>query len=134
MKIKKQEKSQSQKNNRNNRRTTTISKLQNGRKILSSLPIGMIIDYSNPSMLTGGALKLNINKTKEGLMTFSSAYSENFKFKRTFWLLSISTISNEPIFLATCKDNCKPLFDHVFSIFWILFFANIMFLGMRISF
>ncbi len=43
----------------------SISKLQNGRKILSSLPIGMIIDYSNPSMLTGGALKININKTKD---------------------------------------------------------------------
>ena len=43
----------------------TISKLQTGSKILSSLPVGMIIHYSIPSSLTGGALKLNYNKTKD---------------------------------------------------------------------
>ena len=36
-----------------------------GSKILSSLPVGMIIQYSNPSSLTGGALKLNYTKTKD---------------------------------------------------------------------
>jgi len=43
----------------------TISNLQTGSKILSSLPVGMIIHYSNPSSLTGGALKLNYTKTKD---------------------------------------------------------------------
>ena len=43
----------------------SIKKLNKGPKILSSLPIGMIINYSNPSSLTGGALKLNYTKTKD---------------------------------------------------------------------
>ena len=43
----------------------TISKLNKGSKILSSLPVGMIIQYSNPSSLTGGALKLKYSKTKD---------------------------------------------------------------------
>ena len=43
----------------------TISELNKGSKILSSLPVGMIIQYSNPSSLTGGALKLNYTKTKD---------------------------------------------------------------------
>ena len=43
----------------------TISELNEGFKILSSLPVGMIIQYSNPSSLTGGALKLNYTKTKD---------------------------------------------------------------------
>ena len=43
----------------------TISKLRTGSKILSSLPVGMIIHYSIPSNLTGGALKLNYTKTKD---------------------------------------------------------------------
>ncbi len=43
----------------------TINKLNKGSKILSSLPVGMIIHYSNPSNLTGGALKLNYTKTKD---------------------------------------------------------------------
>ncbi len=43
----------------------TISELNKGPKILSSLPIGMIIHYSNPSSLVGGALKLNYTKTKD---------------------------------------------------------------------
>lgn len=42
-----------------------ISSLNKGNKILSSLPIGMVIHYSNPSDLTGGALKLNYSKTKD---------------------------------------------------------------------
>ena len=43
----------------------SISSLNKGNKILSSLPVGMIIHYSNPSDLTGGALKLNYTKTKD---------------------------------------------------------------------
>ena len=43
----------------------TISKLNQGHKILSSLPVGMTIHYSNPSNITGGALKLNYTKTKD---------------------------------------------------------------------
>ena len=48
-----------------NKIINTISKLSTGPKILSSLPVGMIIEYSNPSNLTGGALKLNYTKTKD---------------------------------------------------------------------
>ncbi len=48
-----------------NKIINTISKLSSGPKILSSLPVGMIIEYSNPSDLTGGALKLNYTKTKD---------------------------------------------------------------------
>ena len=44
---------------------TSINKLNKGTKILNSLPVGMIIHYSNPSDLTGGALKLNYTKTKD---------------------------------------------------------------------
>ena len=43
----------------------TISQLNNGPKILSSLPAGMIIEFSNPSSIIGGALKLNYTKTKD---------------------------------------------------------------------
>ena len=43
----------------------TISKLRTGSKILSSLPVGMVIHYSTPSNLTGGALKLDYTKTKD---------------------------------------------------------------------
>ncbi len=43
----------------------SISNLQNGKKILSSLPVGMIINYSKPSNLTGGALKISYSKTKD---------------------------------------------------------------------
>ena len=43
----------------------TISQLSYGPKILSSLPVGMIIEYSNPSSLIGGALKINYTKTKD---------------------------------------------------------------------
>ena len=42
-----------------------ISSLNKGNKILSSLPVGMVIHYSKPSDLTGGALKLNYTKTKD---------------------------------------------------------------------
>ena len=45
--------------------TLSIQKLPNARKILSSLPIGMTINYSTPSNLIGGALKLSFNKTKD---------------------------------------------------------------------
>ena len=44
---------------------SVISKLKDGKKILSSLPVGMIIHYSIPTSLTGGGLKLNFTKTKE---------------------------------------------------------------------
>ena len=43
----------------------SISELNEGSQILSSLPVGMIIQYSNPSDLTGGALKLSHTKTKD---------------------------------------------------------------------
>ena len=43
----------------------SIINLKNGKKILSSLPVGMIIHYSKPSNLTGGALKINFSKTKD---------------------------------------------------------------------
>ena len=42
-----------------------ISSLHNGNRILSSLPVGMVIHYTSPSDLTGGALKLNYTKTKD---------------------------------------------------------------------
>ena len=42
-----------------------ISSLNKGNKILSSLPVGMVIHYSKPSDLTGGALKLKYTKTKD---------------------------------------------------------------------
>ncbi len=43
----------------------TINNLRTGSKILSSLPVGMIIYYSVPSNLTGVALRLNYTKTKD---------------------------------------------------------------------
>ena len=43
----------------------SISKLKNGKKILSTLPVGMDIHYSTPTDVTGGALKLNFSKTKD---------------------------------------------------------------------
>ena len=43
----------------------SISKLKNGKKILSALPAGMDIHYSIPTDVTGGALKLNFSKTKD---------------------------------------------------------------------
>ena len=47
-----------------NKIINSIYNLKNGKKILSSLPAGMNIDYSNPSDLTGAALKLNYSKKK----------------------------------------------------------------------
>ena len=43
----------------------TIGELNNGHKILISLPVGMTIHYSNPSSITGGALKLNYTKIRD---------------------------------------------------------------------
>ena len=43
----------------------TIYNLNNGKKILSTLPVNMIINYSNPSQLVGGALKFNYSKTND---------------------------------------------------------------------
>ncbi|MAK05963.1 MAG: hypothetical protein CMM64_02400 [Rhodospirillaceae bacterium] len=48
-----------------NKIINVISSLNKGNTILSSLPVGMIINYSTPSNLTGGALKLNYTKTKD---------------------------------------------------------------------
>ena len=48
-----------------NKIINTISELNKGHKILSSLPVGMIIHYSKPSKITGGALKLNYTKYKD---------------------------------------------------------------------
>ena len=43
----------------------SVNKLNNSKRILKYLPVGMIIDYANPSKLTGGAVKLNYSKTKD---------------------------------------------------------------------
>ena len=43
----------------------SLYKLSNGRKILSTLPVNMVINYSIPSQLIGGALKFNYTKTKD---------------------------------------------------------------------
>ena len=43
----------------------SMHKLNNGRKILSTLPINMIINYSKPSKLIGGALKFSYSKTND---------------------------------------------------------------------
>ncbi|MDC0456761.1 M23 family metallopeptidase [Alphaproteobacteria bacterium] len=43
----------------------SIYNLNNGKKILSTLPVNMIIDYSNPSQLVGGALKFSYSKTND---------------------------------------------------------------------
>ena len=43
----------------------SITNLKNGKQILSALPVGMIIHYSKPTNLTGGALKINFTKTKD---------------------------------------------------------------------
>jgi len=48
-----------------NKIINVIGSLYKGNAILSSLPVGMIIHYSTPSDLTGGALKLNYTKTKD---------------------------------------------------------------------
>jgi len=48
-----------------NKIINSIKRLHNGKKILKSLPVGMIIDYANPTELTGGAIKLNYTKTKD---------------------------------------------------------------------
>ena len=48
-----------------NKIINVISSLNKGNKILSSLPVGMVIHYSKPSDLTGGALKLSYTKTKD---------------------------------------------------------------------
>ena len=43
----------------------SIYKLDDGIKILNSLPVGMVINYSSPSKLIGGALKFSYSKTKD---------------------------------------------------------------------
>ncbi len=52
-------------NNNINKIIQAIRNIYNGKKILTTLPIGMIIDYSNPSKLTGGAIKLSYTKTND---------------------------------------------------------------------
>ena len=52
-------------NNNINKITQAIKDIYDGKKILTTLPVGMIIDYSNPSKLTGGAIKLSYTKTKD---------------------------------------------------------------------
>jgi len=48
-----------------NKIINSIKRLNNGGRILKSLPVGMIIDYANPTELAGGAVKLNYTKTKD---------------------------------------------------------------------
>ncbi|MDC0093060.1 peptidoglycan DD-metalloendopeptidase family protein [Alphaproteobacteria bacterium] len=43
----------------------SIYKLNNGKKILSTLPVNMMINYSSPSNLIGGALKFSYSKTND---------------------------------------------------------------------
>ena len=45
--------------------TLSIQRLPNAKRILSSLPIGMTINYSSPSHSIGGALKLSFSKTED---------------------------------------------------------------------
>ena len=45
--------------------TISINSLPNSKKILSSLPIGMNVNYSLPSEIIGGAIKLSYNKTTD---------------------------------------------------------------------
>ena len=52
-------------NNNINKIIQSVNKLNNSKRILKYLPVGMIIDYAKPSRLTGGAVKLNYNKTKD---------------------------------------------------------------------
>ena len=52
-------------NNNINKIIQAIKDVYDGKKILTTLPVGMIIDYSNPSKLTGGAIKLSYTKTKD---------------------------------------------------------------------
>ena len=52
-------------NNNINKIIQAIKDVYDGKKILKTLPVGMIIDYSNPSKLTGGAIKLSYTKTKD---------------------------------------------------------------------
>ncbi len=67
-----------------------ISNIYNGRSILTTLPVGMIIDYSNPSKLSGGAIKLSYTKTKDVFVWqdinnnyFSQVYLRPTKLKNT---------------------------------------------------
>ena len=43
----------------------SIYSLKGGKNILNALPVGMDISYSIPTNLTGGAIKLNISKTRD---------------------------------------------------------------------
>ena len=52
-------------NNNVNKIIQAVKNVYGGKKILKTLPVGMIIDYSNPSKLTGGAIKLSYTKTKD---------------------------------------------------------------------
>ncbi|MDC3116295.1 peptidoglycan DD-metalloendopeptidase family protein [Alphaproteobacteria bacterium] len=52
-------------NNDINKIIQAIKDVYDGEKILKTLQVGMIVDYSNPSKLTGGAIKLSYTKTKD---------------------------------------------------------------------
>ena len=86
----------------------SISKLQNGNKILSSLPVGMIINYSKPSTLTGGALKINFNKIKDIFVWQdinnnykSQIYLRPTKFEETL----IQSVIENNLYLAALKSG-----------------------------
>ena len=77
-------------NNNINKIIKAISGVYNGKKLLKSLPVGMIINYSNPSKLTGGAIKLNYTKSKDIFVWqdinnnyFSQIYLRPTKLKNT---------------------------------------------------
>ena len=72
-------------NNNINKITLSLQKLPNARKILSSLPIGMKINYSKPSNLIGGAIKLSFSKTKDIFVwqNINNDYSSIIAFRPT---------------------------------------------------
>ena len=78
-------------NNDINKIIQAIKDVYNGKKILKTLPVGMIIDYSNPSKLTGGAIKLSYTKTKDVFVWqdinnnyYSQIYLRPTKLENTF--------------------------------------------------
>ncbi len=86
----------------------SINNLHDGKKILSSLPLGMIIHYSKPSNLTGGALKINFDKTKDIFVWQdiydnykSQMYLRPTKFQNTF----IKSVIKNNLYIAALNSG-----------------------------
>ena len=77
----------------------SISHLYDGPKILSTLPVGMIIEFSNPSSFIGGALKLHYTKTKD---IFIWQDIKNNYFSQVFLR---PTRTEETLIKGTIKSN-----------------------------